>query len=138
MHGRAEVVHEPRERQRAGAQSPADALLRLDDGHVETRLREHDRPDEAVRAGADDEGAAARLRRDAWTRAVEDAHRDAEPLALGADEVLRRDAAAVEEELARRRALDPELGLDPADLEARRPVLDDEAGDPLVARLGLG
>ena len=71
-------------------------------------------------------------------RAVEDPHRDAEALALLAEQVLGRDAAVVEEDLAGRRALDPHLRLDPADLEARRVGLDHERGDAGVAGLGIG
>src|SRR5262249_17176834 len=77
---------------------------------------------------------AESLRRDARPRAVEDAHRDREALALVAEAVLGGNEAAVEEDLAGRRALDPELRLDPPDLEPGRVRLDDERRDPLVAR----
>ena len=76
------------------------------------------------------------LRADPGPRAVEDPHRDLEALALLAEQVLRRDAAVVEEELAGGRALDPHLRLDPADLEAGRVRLDEEGGDALVAGVG--
>src|SRR3954465_11711308 len=83
---------------------------------------------------------AEALRADAGPRAVEDPHRDPEALALLAEQVVGADAAVVEEDLAGRRALDPHLRLDPADLEARRVGLDDEGRDARVAglRVGLG
>src|SRR5581483_5893044 len=65
-------------------------------------------------------GEAEPLRADPRARAVEDAHRDLETVALLAEQVLGGDAAVVEEHLARRRALDPHLRLDPADRESRR------------------
>src|SRR5205823_2832281 len=52
-----------------------------------------------------------RLRPDAGTRTVEDAHRDPEALALFPEQVPGGDAAAVEGQLSRRRAGDPHLGL---------------------------
>src|SRR4051794_11373076 len=81
---------------------------------------------------------AEALRADAGPRAVEDPHRDAEALALLAEQVGGRDAAVVEEDLAGGRALDPHLRLDPADLEARRVGLDHEGRDARVAGLGIG
>src|SRR5439155_900993 len=74
------------------------------------------------------------LRADPGPRAVEHLHRDLEALALLADQVVGGDAAVVEEDLAGRRALDPHLRLDPPDLEAGRPRLDDEGRDAGVAR----
>src|SRR5207248_478148 len=73
------------------------------------------------------------LRPDARPRPVEDAHRDPEALALLTEEIRRRNAAVVEEDLPGRRALDPHLRLDPANLETRRIRLDDERRDPGVA-----
>ena len=80
-----------------------------------------------------------RLRGDAGPRAVEDAHRDPEPLALLADDGLGGHAAVGEEDLAGRRALDAHLRLDAADLEPGRVRLDEEARDPPVpgCRVGL-
>src|ERR687885_93937 len=69
------------------------------------------------------------LRGDPWTRAVEDAHRDLEAVALLAEEVRGGHAAVVEEHLAGGRSLDPHLRLDPPDLEPRRVRLDDEGAD---------
>src|SRR5204862_7726064 len=77
---------------------------------------------------------AERLRRDPGTRAVEDTHGEREALALLAEPVLAGDEAVVEEDLARRRALDPQLRLDPPDREAGRVRLDDERRDTSVAR----
>src|SRR5689334_11372786 len=76
---------------------------------------------------------------DPGPRAIEDPHRDPEALALLAEQVVRRDAAVVEEQLAGRRPLDPHLRLDPADFEAWRVRLDDERRDTGVAggRVGL-
>src|SRR5580765_1233910 len=73
---------------------------------------------------------AEALRADARPGAVEDAHRDPEALAFLAEQVVGRDAAVVEEDLAGGRALDPHLRLDPPDLEARRVRLDHEGRDP--------
>ena len=78
------------------------------------------------------------LRGDARPRAVEDAHRDPEALALGAEQVVGRHAAAVEDELTGRRSGDPHLRLEPSDLEPGRIGLDEEGGDPGVARLRVG
>src|SRR5436190_7127535 len=83
-------------------------------------------------------GQSQPLSADARPRAVEDPHRDPEPLALLAEQVVRRHAAVVEEQLAGRRALDPHLRLDPADLEARRLRLDHEGRDARVTGRGVG
>src|SRR5439155_382304 len=61
-----------------------------------------------------------------------------EPLALLAEQVLGGHAAVAEEHLAGRRALDPHLRLDPADLESGRVRFDDERGDAVVARTRFG
>src|SRR5205814_5739602 len=74
-------------------------------------------------------GEAEPLRADPRPRAVEDLHGDLEAVPLVAEQILRRHAAAVEEDLTCRRALDSHLRLDPADLEARRFRLDQEGGD---------
>src|SRR5262245_48157962 len=78
------------------------------------------------------------LRRDPGPRAVEDPPRDLEALALLAQQVVRRDAHVVEEDLAGRRALDAHLRLDAPDLEPGRVGFDDEGGDSRVAGLGIG
>src|SRR5215213_317021 len=78
------------------------------------------------------------LRRDARPRAVEDAHRDPEPFALLAEQRVARDPAVLEDELARGRARNAHLRLQASDLEAASLGLDDERGDPGVARLRIG
>ena len=72
---------------------------------------------------------AERLRGDAGAGAVEDAHRDLEPLAFRPEQVRGRDATVVERELARRRPRDAHLRLEARHLEARRVGLDDERRD---------
>ena len=67
------------------------------------------------------------LGRDPRAGLLECPHREREALALRAEPVRRRDADAVEDELGRGRATDPHLVLEPADAEARRAPLDDEA-----------
>src|SRR5438105_39494 len=81
---------------------------------------------------------AEALRADPGPRAVEDLHRDPEAFALLAEQVVRRDAAVVEEDLARGRALDSHLRLDPPDLEPGRVRFDHERGDTGMAGLGIG
>ena len=71
---------------------------------------------------------------DAEARVVERAERDGEALALGADQVLVRDADVVEDRLAGRRALDAELVLELADAEAGPVGLDHEGGDAARSR----
>src|SRR5919108_3471360 len=83
-------------------------------------------------------GEPEALRADPWPRAVEDSHRDPETVALLAEQVVRRHSAVVEEDLARRRPLDPHLRLDSPDLEARCRRLDDERRDPRVPCLRVG
>jgi hypothetical protein len=77
-----------------------------------------------------------RLRRDPRPGAIEDPHRDPEPLALLAEQVRGRDTTAVEGQLAGRRAGDAHLRLEPGDREAGRLRLDEEGRDPCVARSG--
>ena len=63
------------------------------------------------------------------------------PLALLAQQVRRGDPGAVEQQLAGRRGVEPELVLEPADREARRVGGDDEGADlgvAVVARPGPG
>ena len=61
-----------------------------------------------------------------------------EALALGADQVLVRDADVGERGRAGRRALDPELVLELAGVEALALFLDHEGADPLVLAVGDG
>ena len=77
------------------------------------------------------------LRRNARPRAVEDAHRDLEPLSLVAEQVRRRNTHVLEHELPGRRPLDPHLRLDARHLESRRVSLDDERRDPRMSQLGV-
>ena len=79
-----------------------------------------------------------RLRSNPRARAIEDAHRDPEAVAVLTDPVLRRHPAVREEQLAGRRALDPHLRLDPPDLEPGRVRLDQEAADAAVRGLRVG
>ena len=66
-------------------------------------------------------GDADRLGRDARPAAIERPHRDAEPVALGADAVRGGHAHAVERELGGRAAAEAHLVLDPGDREAAVP-----------------
>src|SRR6185503_8866947 len=63
---------------------------------------------------------------------------DAEALALLADQVLLRDADVGEGRRAGRRALDPELVLELAGVEAGRVLLDDEGTGAAVLAVGGG
>src|SRR5581483_6759770 len=83
-------------------------------------------------------GEAETLCPDPRARSVEHAHREREALPLVAQPVRGRDAAVLEEELTRRRALDPELRLDPPDLEAGGVRLDHERADAAVTRALVG
>ena len=81
------------------------------------------------------------LRGHAEARVVERAERDVHAAALLADQVVGGDADVVEDRLAGRRALDPELVLELADAEARPVGLDHEGADAARAlgrRVGLG
>ena len=79
-------------------------------------------------------GDADGLGGDPRPAAIERPHRDPEAVALGADQVGRRDADAVERELGGRAAAEAHLVFDPGDLEAGGRDLDDEARQPGAAR----
>ena len=86
-------------------------------------------------------GDAERERADADPPAVEDLQEHPEAVAALAEQVLGREAAAVERELAGRRRVEPELVLDANHAEARRVRRQDERGDlggAVLARAGPG
>ena len=90
------------------------AVLRIGDRLVETALRP------AQRTGADIEPTA-----------VQPHHRDAEALALAADQILRRHAHPVEIDLRGRLRMPAQLLLIGAEADARHVLLDHEAGNAL-------
>ena len=78
---------------------------------------------------------------DADPPAIEDLEERPEAIATRAEHVGRRDADALEDQLARRRRVQPQLLLEPADREARRRRRDDERADlgrAVVASAGPG
>src|SRR5215218_7105563 len=82
---------------------------------------------------------AARTRCDGEAPLVEPVHRDLEPLALVADQVLRGHLDVLEEQLARGARPDSQLVLGLRRREARHAALHDERRDSLVlpGRVGL-
>src|SRR5262249_41591817 len=97
------------------------ALARVLDRVVERALRESEH-----------------LRADADAPFVQCLDRDLVALADFAEDVAARDAALLEDQLARAAGANPELVLLLADAEAVEAALDEERGDAAVARLGIG
>ena len=83
-------------------------------------------------------GHADALRGDADPPALQRRERDLETLALGADALVVRHLHVVERQRAAIGGLLAQLVLDPGDAEARRVVVDDEAGDALLAGVRVG
>ena len=77
------------------------------------------------------------LRADADPPFIERLDRDLVPLADLAEHVRARHTALLEQQLAGAAGADPELVFLPANRESRKPALDDEGGDPAVARLRI-
>jgi hypothetical protein len=76
-------------------------------------------------------GAAERAGRDVEAPAVEPHHRDLKAVAFGAEPIGDRHTAILEDHHRRRLGVPAELFLLLAERQARRTLLDDEAGDPV-------